>query len=181
MNVQYPKKSYDFQMNIPQATVFYLFMGHLNEMTYREIQEQTQLSDVFLKRVLHSLSCNRNLRILQKTPESNAIQETDSFRFNVEFHSPNRMISVPCAAFDEINASKKVAEDRTYEIQAAIIRIMKARTTMKHTDLVMEATRQLSIRFVPSVDLLKKNIGILIDREYMERDSSDHTLYKYLA
>ena len=181
INMQYPKKSYDFMMNIPQATVFYQFMGHLNEKTYGEIRSETQLSDTFLKRVLHSFSCNRTLRILHKTPESNTIQETDTFRLNIDFNSPNRMISIPCAIFDENNASKKVSEDRTHEIQASIIRIMKARRTLKHSDLMTQVVNQLSVRFVPSVQLIKKNIGVLIEKEYIERDLSDQALYKYIT
>jgi hypothetical protein len=181
VNAQYEKKSYDFVFNIPQATLFYQFMGHTNTLTYQQIREQTQLSDAFLKRVLHSLSCNRNLRILKKTPESNSIQESDSFHLHLEFHSPSRVIHVPCAIFEESNTAKKVEEDRTFEIQASITRIMKTRRQMKHQDLVMEATKQLSVRFHPTIDSIKKNIGILIEREYLERDVSDHNVYKYLA
>jgi hypothetical protein len=195
VNVQYEKKSYDFVFNIPQATVFYLFMqapmgrapansvgmGLTNSLTYLEIRERTQMSDMFLKRVLHSLSCNRNLRILKKTPESNSIQESDSFQLNLEFHSPNRVIHVPCAVFEESNVTKKVQEDRSYEIQASITRIMKTRQHMKHQDLVMETTKQLSVRFHPTIESIKKNIGILIEKEYLERDEKDHSTYKYLA
>ena len=181
VNTQYEKKSYDFVFNIPQATVFYKFMGHTNVLTYQQIREETQLSDAFLKRVLHSLSCNRNLVIFKKTPETNSIQESDSFHLNLEFHSANRVIHVPCALFEESNIVKKVEEDRTFEIQASITRIMKSRQRMKHQDLVAEATKQLSMRFYPSVESIKKNIGILIEKEYLERDEKDHSTYKYLA
>lgn len=181
LNVQYEKKSYDFVFNIPQATVFYQFIGHIHSLTYQQIRDETQLSDAFLKRVLHSFSCNRNLRILKKTPETNSIQESDSFQLNLEFHSNNRVIHVPCAIFEESNATKKVQEDRTYEIQASITRIMKTRQRMKHQDLVMETTKQLSARFHPTVESIKKNIGILIEKEYLERDEHDHSTYKYLA
>jgi hypothetical protein len=195
LNIQYPKKSYDFVMNIPQTTVMYIFMGNLESCmptesagakdkvlwSYQQIKDQTQLSDVFLKRVLHSLSCNRSLRILQKSPETNSVQESDTFRFNVDFHSPNRVIQVPCAIFEESNVSKKVDEDRTFEIQASVTRIMKTRQRMKHQDLMMEVIKQLSTRFQPTVESIKKNIGILIEKEYLERDVNDHSVYRYLA
>ncbi len=181
LNIQYPKKSYDFVMNIPQTTVMYIFMGNLESWSYQQIKDQTQLSDVFLKRVLHSLSCNRSLRILQKSPETNSVQESDTFRFNVDFHSPNRVIQVPCAIFEESNVSKKVDEDRTFEIQASVTRIMKTRQRMKHQDLMIEVMKQLSTRFQPTVESIKKNIGILIEKEYLERDVNDHSVYRYLA
>jgi hypothetical protein len=91
------------------------------------------------------------------------------------------VIHVPCAVFEESNVAKKVQEDRSYEIQASITRIMKTRQHMKHQDLVMETTKQLSVRFHPTIESIKKNIGILIEKEYLERDEKDHSTYKYLA
>ncbi|KAH9965559.1 cullin 3, isoform CRA_b, partial [Lactifluus volemus] len=46
---------------------------------------------------------------------------------------------------------------------------MKSRKHMTHNDLVNEATRQLSSRFLPNPLNIKKRIEAVIEREYLER------------
>lgn len=67
----------------------------------------------------------------------------------------------------------KVDEDRKHEIEAAIVRIMKARKKMSHSSLVAEVTEQLKSRFLPSPTIIKKRIEGLIEREYLARTSDD--------
>jgi cullin 3 len=74
-----------------------------------------------------------------------------------------------------------VEEDRRHLLEAAIVRIMKARKVLNHNDLVAEVTRQLSGRFVPPPQFVKKRVESLIEREYLERDESDRRVYRYMA
>lgn len=74
-----------------------------------------------------------------------------------------------------------VEEDRRHLVEAAIVRIMKARKALNHNDLIAEVTKQLSIRFYPSPLFIKKRVESLIDREYLERDEHEHRLYLYVA
>ena len=89
----------------------------------------------------------------------------------------------------------KVDEDRKHEIEAAIVRIMKARKSMQvrkiggfnvspfqqfkknrffqHNLLVTEVTEQLKSRFLPSPVIIKKRIEGLIEREYLARTPDD--------
>ena len=41
----------------------------------------------------------------------------------------------------------QVLEDRKYSIDSALVRVMKARKTLSHNDLIAEVTHQLNGRF----------------------------------
>ena len=74
---------------------------------------------------------------------------------------------------------EKVFQDRIFAVDAAIVRIMKSRKSMKHNTLISELFEQLKFPAKPAD--LKKRIESLIDREYIERDESDSTSYLYVA
>ena len=70
-------------------------------------------------------------------------------------------------------------QDRQYQVDAAIVRIMKSRKTLSHTLLVSELFGQL--KFPIKMSDLKKRIESLIDREYLERDTQNSNVLNYLA
>lgn len=92
-------------------------------------------------------------------------------------------VAVGSAVAPMIDGSVPVAveEDRRHLVEAAIVRIMKARKTLNHNDLIAEVTKQLSIRFSPSPVFIKKRIESLIEREYLERAANEHRVYMYVA
>lgn len=67
-----------------------------------------------------------------------------------------------------------------HAIDAAIVRTMKTRKTMHHAELVTQVAQQLTF-FKPLPKDIKKRIEDLITREYLERDATDGSQYKYLA
>ncbi|KAF6020779.1 CUL2 [Bugula neritina] len=72
-------------------------------------------------------------------------------------------------------------EDRKWQIQAAIVRIMKARKQLRHNLLIEEVIKQLNGRFNPSVSAIKKSIESLIEKQYMERTQNSKDEYCYIA
>merc|ERR1719298_223033 len=75
---------------------------------------------------------------------------------------------------------KRVEEDRTVAIEAAVVRIMKARKALSHQSLLAEVLSQLAF-FRPNPKVIKRRIEALIDREYLERDPEVANAYRYLA
>lgn len=58
----------------------------------------------------------------------------------------------------------------------------RQRKRLAHSQLITEVLTQLASRFVPDVNMVKKRIESLIDREYLERISdSDPPAYGYIA
>ncbi|KAJ3366777.1 hypothetical protein GGF32_003421 [Allomyces javanicus] len=76
---------------------------------------------------------------------------------------------------------RSLDEDRKLYLQAIIVRIMKSRRELSHTELVPLVVDQAKARFVPSVVLVKKCIEQLIDKQYLDRAEHDHDRYLYMA
>ncbi|PAV80920.1 hypothetical protein WR25_04768, partial [Diploscapter pachys] len=71
--------------------------------------------------------------------------------------------------------------DRNNIIKACIVRIMKTRRQITHTDLMTEVLQQLASRFKPEVQMIRICIGDLIQDEYMKRDQEQMNKYEYIA
>ncbi|KAJ4478974.1 ubiquitin-protein ligase [Lentinula aciculospora] len=76
---------------------------------------------------------------------------------------------------------KAVDEDRKYAVQATIVRIMKARKTMKNQGLIQEVISQISHRFAPKIPDIKKAIETLLEKEYIERVEGSKDTFAYVA
>ncbi|GFR52348.1 hypothetical protein Agub_g14894 [Astrephomene gubernaculifera] len=176
----FDSKPIEMQMNTLQAALCML-LNDVDELSYQEVQERLRLPDDDLQRLLHSLVCAK-YKIIKKEPEGKTISKSDKFSFNNRFTDKMRRIKIPLPPLDE---KKKVMEDvdkdRRYAIDAAIVRIMKSRKVLQHQTLVMEVIQQLQRMFKPDLKLIKKRIEDLIQREYLERDKDNPTLFKYLA
>ena len=75
--------------------------------------------------------------------------------------------------------NKKVMGEHTYVVDAALVRYMKSRRRAAHEDLVKDVAQMLPFP-TTAVDI-KKRIEILIEREYLSRDSKDTSVYEYQA
>lgn len=129
----------------------------------------------------------QNQRILIKNPKTKEIEPDHIFTINDSFTSKLVRVKIQAIACrgesepERKETRSKVDEDRKHEIEAAIVRIMKARKQMSHSNLVNEVTDQLRSRFMPSPVIIKKRIEALIEREYLARTDMDRKTYAYVA
>jgi len=172
------KNTYDMQVTTLQAIALEALSGGVT-LGFEELAQRLNLAPEILRPLLHSLSCGK-YKVISKTPANNKISSTDTFTANPKFKSNMRKIRIPMASLDASFSAKKVQEDRTFTIEAAIVRIMKARKTLQHQSLISEVLAQLSF-FTPNPRDVKKRIEALIEREYLERSEDNAGVYNYLA
>jgi len=81
---------------------------------------------------------------------------------------------------DEENLNQLLRE-RELKMQLALVRVMKARNTLQQQQLIAEASTQLEKFFMPDPRLMKKQIEVLIERNFMRRDPDDQRKIHYCA
>ncbi|XP_018566633.1 cullin-4B isoform X2 [Anoplophora glabripennis] len=164
-------------------TLVILLFNKYDEVTFEYIKAATSIEDGELRRTLQSLACGK-ARVLNKIPKGREIEDNDKFRFNNEFTNKLFRIKINQIQMKETTEEQKATEervfqDRQYQIDAAIVRIMKMRKTLSHNLLISELYLQLKFPVKPAD--LKKRIESLIDRDYMERDKDNPNQYNYVA
>jgi len=154
-------------------------------LSYKQIQDVTGIPKAELASHLLSLA-HPNVKVVEKKPNSKELADDHKFRLNPGFTSKLMKVQVPLLKIggdtEDDNKDDMVIElQRRHQIDAASVRIMKSRKTMRHNLLVAEVIQQLSARFKPTPNMIKKRIEALIEQEYMARDPKDRSLYNYLA
>ncbi|KAL2821527.1 hypothetical protein BJX63DRAFT_417926 [Aspergillus granulosus] len=187
IRARFPKGDKELVVSSFQAIVLLLFneLPEGGSLNYRQIQEATSLSDKELKRTLQSLACAK-YRVLTKKPKGRDINDTDEFAYNHTFTDEKMRIKINQIQLKETKEENKttherVAADRHYETQAAIVRIMKSRKSISHAELVSEVINATKSRGQLDVADIKKNIEKLIEKDYMEREEGDAKRYVYVA
>uniref|UniRef100_A0A7E4ZTS4 CULLIN_2 domain-containing protein n=1 Tax=Panagrellus redivivus TaxID=6233 RepID=A0A7E4ZTS4_PANRE len=174
--------------------------NYRDEIKYEELLLDTKLPEQMLKRALFSMTSKKSQRILARKAAGRVLGIGDSFSINNEFVNTCKNYRVrvanmlPKGATEKLHDDKKkdadpakqdaahwAKVDRPYEVDAAAVRIMKARKTMSHQELIAEITQVLANRFVPTPVMIKRRLEDLLYREFLARDEADMNLYHYVA
>ena len=164
VKAQFKKGARELVVSGFQAIVLVLFNdidadGHLS---YSDLATATGLVDTELQRTLQSLACAK-FRILTKHPKGRDVNTTDTFTVNAGFWDQKYRIKINQIQLKETKEENKetherVYQDRQYETQAAIVRILKARKTLPHQNLVAEVINATKGRGMVELNEIKKNI-----------------------
>lgn len=177
----FKKGTKELQVSLFQAVVLLLF-NECKMLPFKEIKTKTNINDLELKRILKSLACGK-VRVLIKKPNGQIINNNDNFSINDNFFHKLYRIKINQVQIIETYNEQKLTEervyhDRNYQIEAALVRIMKIRKSLLYTNLMSELYQHLKFP-VKLVDI-KNRIESLIDRQYIERDKDNINLYNYI-
>jgi hypothetical protein len=184
---------YDLVVSLCQALVLLQFntdgdvrLGQLMPLVGLEERDE-------MERILQSLALGKDgTRVLQKRDHDGEkgkkirmnVHDDDTFRVKASFQSHSRRIRITNIMMKETKEEREktveaVSRDRLYLIDAVLVRIMKARKTILHQQLIPQVLEQVKVPAQPGD--VKKRIESLIEREYMERDAKERNRYNYLA
>uniref|UniRef100_A0A673BBU4 Cullin-4A n=1 Tax=Sphaeramia orbicularis TaxID=375764 RepID=A0A673BBU4_9TELE len=182
LKAEFKEGKKEVQVSLFQTLVLLMF-NEGEEFSIEEIRTATGIEEGELRRTLQSLACGK-ARVLNKNPRGKDVEDGDRFNFNNDFkHKLFRIkinqIQMKETVEEQVSTTERVFQDRQYQIDAAVVRIMKMRKTLSHNLLVSELYNQLKFPVKPGD--LKKRIESLIDRDYMERDKETPNQYHYVA
>ncbi|KAG6865824.1 hypothetical protein C0991_011443 [Blastosporella zonata] len=174
----------ELSVSLYQTVVLLLFNDE-DEWQYPDILKQTGIEPKELKRVLQSLACGKK-KVLKKIPPGRDVDEDDQFRFNPDFDDPHTRVHInsiqaKVSPDESKRTNDSIEGDRRHYIEAAIVRVMKARKVLTFEAIKTETIDAVKKHFVPSVDGIKKGVDWCVSNEYLRRDEDDKKKFHYVA
>ncbi|OSD05750.1 Cullin-domain-containing protein [Trametes coccinea BRFM310] len=174
----------ELSVSLYQAVILLLFNDETT-ISYADIKEQTRLDDAELQRTLQSLACGKK-RVLRKQPPGKDVNPTDVFHFNADFTDPRYQVHINSIQSKETPEESKrtqnsIEADRKHALDAAIVRVMKAKKELSYEQLKTATIEAVKKHFVPEVGMIKQRIQGLVEQEYLRRDEDDMNKYIYVA
>jgi len=184
MTARFKAKPKELSVSLFQAAVLLLFNNSL-ELRYPDILAQTRMDDDELRRTLQSLACGKK-RVLKKTPAGKDVNDNDIFAFNADFEDPRSKVHInsiqaKVTPEESDRTQRAVEDDRQYYLEAAIVRIMKAKKEMTLNALTTATVEAVKKHFLPDVHAIKVRIERLVEQEYLARSEKRKDCLVYVA
>ncbi|XP_038245817.1 cullin-2 isoform X5 [Dermochelys coriacea] len=160
-----------------------LAFNNSETVSYKELQDSTQMNEKELTKTIKSLL---DVKMINHDLDKEDIEAESTFSLNMNFSSKRTKFKITTSMQKDTpqemeQTRSAVDEDRKMYLQAAIVRIMKARKVLRHNALIQEVISQSRARFNPSISMIKKCIEVLIDKQYIERSQASADEYSYVA
>ncbi|KAI0059900.1 Cullin-4B [Artomyces pyxidatus] len=174
----------ELSVTLYQAVVLLLF-NNAKEIPFLDLKASTGLEDAELRRTLQSLACGKK-KVLKKRPVGKDVDDGDIFEFNDDFSDPRARVHINSIQVKETPDETKrthhaIEGDRKHYLDAAIVRIMKARKRMTYEQIKTETIDAVKKHFVPDVSSIKQRVDSLVEQDYIKRDEDDRNVFVYVA
>ncbi|KZT24381.1 Cullin-4B [Neolentinus lepideus HHB14362 ss-1] len=184
LKAQFKAGPKDLSVSLYQAVILLLF-NDADEIAFADIQTLVRMENAQLRRTLQSLACGKK-RVLKKRPAGPDVDDKDVFYYNADFTDPRPRVHINSIQVKETPEEAKrtqsaIEGDRKHILDAAIVRIMKAKKQLRYEQLKNDTIDAVKKHFVPEVSSIKQRIQSLLEQEYVRRDDDDMNLYIYVA
>uniref|UniRef100_A0A8D2LCY8 Cullin-2 n=1 Tax=Varanus komodoensis TaxID=61221 RepID=A0A8D2LCY8_VARKO len=182
VKMNYLCKPYVAMVTTYQMAVLLAF-NNSETVSYKELQDSTQMNEKELTKTIKSLL---DVKMINHDSDKEDVDVESTFSLNMNFSSKRTKFKITTSMQKDTpqemeQTRSAVDEDRKMYLQAAIVRIMKARKLLRHNALIQEVISQSRARFNPSISMIKKCIEVLIDKQYIERSQASADEYSYVA
>uniref|UniRef100_A0A670ZD06 Cullin-2 n=2 Tax=Pseudonaja textilis TaxID=8673 RepID=A0A670ZD06_PSETE len=182
VKMNYLCKPYVAMVTTYQMAVLLAF-NNSEIISYKELQDSTQMNEKELIKTIKSLL---DVKMINHDSDKENVEAVSTFSLNMNFSSKRTKFKITTSMQKDTpqemeQTRSAVDEDRKMYLQAAIVRIMKARKLLRHNALIQEVISQSRARFNPSISMIKKCIEVLIDKQYIERSQASADEYSYVA
>lgn len=148
----------------------------------QNMQQLTQLTGLPQDLLAPALSVlaakTQDLSVLALEGENYSINE--AFKSVQKRLSLNKLPKSDRKSKEEVKETEdKVKEDRRFQIDAMIMKVMKERKTMAYSELISEILKK--VNFPLDDKMVKARIESLIEKDYMKRAANDASTYEYVA
>lgn len=195
LRTRYTARQYHVAASTAQCALLLSFDA-VDSWNARELRDTLQLEgDAWGRQLRPLLDAGLLLASGDVGTEEEEIPPEARVSLNLAFSCKRTKVRVTCAsapaqgggaggggaAASDAGDAAHCDDDRKMYLQAAIVRIMKQRKVLRHTELIQEVVSQARGSFAPSVAMVKKCIEALIDKQYLERAPAALDTYSYLA
>ena len=175
------KRRHELTMSTYQACIL-LHFNAARTIAVKDLVEKLGITEEEVTKAVEPLMIAKHKVLLAGEDD----EGNDTLSWNVAWTPEKVKLTFPQSVTkwtkQEADSTKKVVEvDRSFQIDAAIVRIMKTRRRFAHEKLIAEATAQLLTFFRPDPKQIKRRIEHLIEREYLERSGANSKFYHYIT
>ncbi|XP_063933832.1 cullin-4A-like [Zophobas morio] len=177
------KEEKELYVSCSQAIVLLLF-NEKEQFSYHDVSIRTGLDEATLKHILQTLTFGK-VKLLLKEPDSFAVTEHCIFTLKKELKTKSKKVRINQLQIkdtlqEQEDTTQRVYQDRQWQIDAAVVRIMKTRRMLSHNELLQQLFQQL--KFPATVQDVKKRLESLIERDYISKEENNDCInYHYVA